>query len=131
MRKDKAFTAVESPTTRKIHSSSKLSQVWHIDSIRTGKPYQVRLEWSKPNGVKTLTGELISFDPQEQPHPANQSKTVCYQVLACAKRMAQEAGKILSLCKSKEAALNLLRFGGELVAIKNQNGAVVWATVRG
>lgn len=130
MRKDKVVLAVKSPTTRKIHSSSKFSQVWHIDSVRTGKPYQVRLVWSKVGGIKTLTGQLISFDPQEQPHPANQSHIICYQVLAAAKRMAQEAGKILSLCKSKEAAKTLLRLGGELIAIKNQNDSIVWATVR-
>lgn len=130
MRKDKVLKAVKSPTTRKIHSSSKFSQVWYINSVRTGKPYQVQLTWSKVNGVKTLTGELISFDPNEQPHPANQSHTVCYQVLAAAKKMAREAGKTLSLCKSKEAAQNLLRLGGELIVIRNQSNGIVWTIIR-
>lgn len=128
MRKDKITLAVKSPTTRKIHQSSKFSQVWHVDSVRDGTPYQVRLVWSKPNGVAVLTGQLITLD--QQPHPANSSRFVCYQVLATAKRMAQEAGRVLSLCRDEAAARRLLRIGGELVKVVNPAGGLVWAVVR-
>lgn len=128
MRKDKISLAVKAPTTRKVHQSSKFSQVWHVDSVRTGEPYQVRLVWSKPNGIATLTGQLITFD--QQPHPANSSRYVCYQVLAAARRMASETERILSLCRDEAAAKRLLRLGGELVKVVNPAGATIWAVVR-
>lgn len=117
-------------TTRQIYVRNKCHKAYYCESLRNGNPFQVILNWSKQNGILTLTASLFSYEPKEQPHPANKSHTLCYQVLGIAKRMAKEAGKILSLCKSEEAARNLLRLGGQLVKIQNQNGAVVWATVR-
>lgn len=130
MRKDKVIQALKAPSTRLIHERDKFHKVYHIDSVRTGKPYQVILDWSKVDGILTLETELISFDPHEQPHPANQSRYLCYQVLAAAKKMAQDSGKRLNLCQSESDARKLLRLGGKLVKIQNLNGAICWATVR-
>lgn len=127
-------------TTTLVYKRNKFHQVWYCDSVRTGKPYQVICDWSNAGGIKTLKVELFSYDLKEtmpayknRPaivHPANLSKTVCYQCLGVAKAMAKASGKVLSLCKSREAAENLLRFGGQLVNIVNLSGGSVWATVR-
>ena len=119
-----------SPVTRRIYQRDKYHIAFYCESTRNSAPFQVLLDWTKPAGILTLKTELYSYNPKEQPHPANTAKTICYQVLGVAKRMAKEAGHILSLCKSEQAARNLLRLGGELLKIVNQNGAVVWATVR-
>lgn len=130
MRRDKITQALNSPTTRLVYSRDKSHKVYFIESIRTSKPYQVILDWTSQDSIPTLKAELFSYDIKEMPHPANSSKYLCYQCLAAAKKMAKEAGKILSLCKSKKAALNLLRLGGQIIKIVNPAGSIVWATVR-
>jgi hypothetical protein len=128
----------QSPTTRLIHKPNEFKKIYHADSVRTGKPYQVILEWSK-NGTLILDVSLYTFDHKEATdrrdrlsgnHPANFNRTVCYQCLGTAKKMARENGRILSLCKDYQSAKKLLNFGGELVRIVNSNGGTVWATVR-
>jgi hypothetical protein len=133
----KINAVAKAPSTRLIHKPSQFKRVYHADSVRTGKPYQVILKWSK-NGTLILDVSLFTYDHKEATdkrdnlggnHPANFNVTVCYQCLGVAKRMAKENHKILSLCKDYDIAKKLLNFGGELVQIRNQNG-VQWATVR-
>lgn len=129
-RLSKINSLANAPTTQLVYTRNQFHKGYYCESLRTGDPFQVILDWSKSNGILTLTASLFSYNPKEQPHPANQSRFLCYQILGVAKRMAKEAGKILSFCKSEQAARNLLRLGGQLVKIQNQNGSIVWGTVR-
>jgi len=127
-RKHKINQVAQSDATRLVYERNKFHKTYHVDSVRTGEPFQVIFNWSK-NGTLVLEAELFSFSQQE--HPANRSHTVCYQVLGSAKKMARENGKTLSVCKDYQSAKRLLRLGGELVKIVNKShNGVVWSVVK-
>lgn len=123
-----------SETTRKIFTASTTKSVWHVDSLRTGKPYQVTLEWSKNGAIAVLSGSLYTFDHKEAKdgnHPANSgNSSICYQVLGAAKRMASEKGKSLSFCKSEKDAKRLSNLGGDVIKIVKPSGKIQWAVVK-
>lgn len=115
-----------------IHQASKLRRSYRVDSVRDSKPYQVQLEWSKEDGIPTVTGKLFSFETKyfQFNHPANSCQTVCYQVLGSIKAAAKSEGKIISFCDSFNKAVKLLNFGGQLVKIRNMDNGIVWGVVR-
>ena len=137
-RKQKINQVASSPTTRIVFDNRSGRKTYHVDSIRTGKPFQVNVEWElKP--ILKATCQLFVFDSKEQVNDKGNHivdfcrTTVCYQALGALKSAAKKAGKILSVCPGKdslEKASRLLRFGGELVKITNLGGGVVWATLR-
>lgn len=118
---------VNDPSTRLVYKRDASYRAYQVNSVRTGDPFQVIAKWLSGD---TLELNLFDFSPIGFNHPANQSKTICYQCLAVAKKMAKEAGKVLSFCKSLDAAKNLLRFGGKLIKLVNPAGAIVWCTIR-
>lgn len=119
---------INDPYTRLVYKRDASYRVYSVKSVRTSDPFQVIAQWLNSD---TLKLNLFDLNPKiEEAHPANQSNTICYQCLAVAKKMAKDAGKVLSLCKSYQAALNLLRLGGKLVELVNPAGAIVWCTIR-
>lgn len=137
---DKVQKAYKAKTTMLVYARNKAHKVYHIDSIGSGQPYQIFLDWEKKSGVLTLRTYVWSYDPKlchpkfdnlpKKEHPANYNKTICHMSLAAAKKAARDAGKVLSVCKSLAIAKKLLNLGGQLVRITNMSGASVWATVR-
>lgn len=114
--------------TRLVYKRDKSYRVYSVKSVRTSDPFQVIAQWLSTD---TLFLNLFDLNPKvEFNHPANQAKTICYQCLAIAKKMAKEAGKVLSFCKSYDAAQNLLRLGGKLIKLVNPAGSIVWCTIR-
>ena len=117
-----------------IFRKNQFKSVWHCNSVRTGNPFQVTLEWKNGN---ELHGSLFTFSHKEQVedrqgkpdnHPANWSNTpVCYQVLGCAKAMAAEKGKQLNFCDSEQDASYLALLDGQVIKIVKPNGIVQWA----
>ena len=105
-----------------------------------GKLYQVSLDWSCANGVKTCDVALFTFDHKEalpnkigkpDNHPSNYSKgKLAYPIVEVIKNTAKQNGKTVSICTSKKSAIKLLNFGGELIKIVKPNGQITWATVR-
>jgi len=109
--------------------------VYYVESVRTGEPFQVITEVFRNECLQAKV-QLYVYNFGEQVNERGNHKvdfcetTVCYQGLGALKARAKASGKILSVCKSHEAALRLLRFGGEIIKISNLGGGVVWGTVR-
>lgn len=116
--------------TREVYRRDSSHKVYHVDSLRTGKPYQVIADTKMEAGIMVIDTFLFSFDHKEQPHPANQSKHICYQVLGALKFAAKKAGYILSECNNYDDAKRVARFGGKMVLIRNQGRGVVWAVAQ-
>lgn len=123
-------------TVKSIHHETYRRNASHraytMYSPTSSKPYQVITDWSvSKDGVTTIMCGLYDYSLIGNfTHPANQSKYICSQFLASVKWAAQQAGKIFSMCKNFADAKRLLRFGGQLVRVKNHRGSVVWATIR-
>lgn len=116
-------------TTREVHRRNKFHFVYHVNSTRNSGQFQVIFNWTGGK-YPTLTARLWSFNQVENPHPANNSKTVCYQALGAIKRMCQEQGKTISFCETEQIAKKVKNFGGEIVKIINPGGGTVWAVVK-
>lgn len=118
-----------------IFDNHGMRRAYQVVSTRTGKPFQVMVDWSKGSELIAKT-ELYVFDHKEQVTSTGNHRvdfcrsTVGYQALGALKFAAKQVGKVLSICENKVNAQRLLRFGGELLRITNLGGAVVWATIR-
>lgn len=134
---DKINQIAKAESTRLIYTRNAAYKVYQVESVRTGKPYQVSAEWIKEEGFLTLKVGLYTFDAKESVrgnginHPNNfQNGLIAYQMLGVAKKMAAEKGKKLSFCKDYKAAKNLKNLGGEIIRIVKASGTVQWAVVR-
>lgn len=122
-------------TTEQVSDHHNGHKTYHVESTRTGNPYQVFVQWSN-NGQLQVQAQLYTFNHKEQVTGRGNhivdfsSTTVAYQVLGALKWAAIQTGKILSFCESKANAETLLRFGGQLVKITNLGRGEVWATIR-
>ena len=126
------YTSDKSYSHKLGKSYTKPVRTYHVDSLRDDKPYQVRWELTKEDGIITFKTGLWSFEAKYHnwQHPANHSQYICYQVLGAIKAAAIAQGKTISFCDSFDKAVKLTNFGGQLVKITNKGNELVWGVVR-
>lgn len=127
----KINTVATASTTRQISSSllkTKAVKSFHVNSLTDNRPLQVNLTYTK--GSQIIQAELFDYKTYDTSHPANDSFTICYQVLGAIKYACERKGKTVSFCDKKWKAEKLLNFGGEIWEVANKDGVKVWAVIR-
>lgn len=108
-----------------------------FDNHRGRKVYQVKYSSNWPLQVATevyrngvIQAKVVQYGYDYKQPANNRSKKVSKEALNALKQRARDTGKVLSLCSDYQAALRLLRFGGELVQVRNLGKGVRWGTLR-
>lgn len=109
-------------------------KVYQVHSPTDNRLLQVTTEVHR-NGVLQAKVWQYDYDYKQQFNkrgnaPSDFGKGIDYKALNALRQRAKDAGLVLSLCNSYQAALRLLRFGGELVQIRNLGKGVKWGTLR-
>lgn len=134
-RSQKIHKVSQAETTRLVHTytpqDAKVAgyvkkEVYHVESETHDKPYQVQLKWRKTPTGWAVEGILVSH-LEENPHPANNCKTICYQVLGVLKKKATEAGKEIHFSHTLE---NAKKNGGQVMRVINPSGGGEWTSYR-
>jgi len=129
-------------TTQEIYRRDHTHRVFSVVSQRTGKPYQVTLDFGKTNGQLEITAHLFTFDHKEMVagkkhgwHPANDSAhTVNYMALGVIKAAVKAQGKVVAFADTKMNAFLSSIFWNDcnpqLIKVWNASGnGHCWAVV--
>lgn len=114
------------------HSTGKLYcrpvRAYHVVSPNSDTPYQVKWQLTKENDIVTFKVEMWTYSGER--HISSISRVITDLMKGAIKAAARSEGKTISFCKTFEAAVKLLNFGGTLVQIRNMGNGVAWGVVR-